>query len=158
MPLDGIFARFQRVDILAKYQGGRSVDREAREILQHVGVGAGFCAAPPASKQALGDELQGRKEALELLRGERAHHEIALRAPRFSLGREDTVAAHLLENRFHRGQAPKAGWPILQHGEHHVDVGRHQYPLRTELERIGRSQLFAPFFELGVQLLGIELE
>jgi hypothetical protein len=83
--LDRIFARLERVHILSKDQRRRGVDGKAREVLQGIGIGLSLHALLPASTQPIGDELQCREKAFELLWGKCAHDEVTLRAPSLSL-------------------------------------------------------------------------
>ena len=66
MTLYSVIIAFERIHILAKHQCCRRIDGEAREILNHIGIGSSIRILLPASAQPIAYVLQRRKEALEI--------------------------------------------------------------------------------------------
>jgi hypothetical protein len=148
----------ERVEVVAERERGRDVGRERHERPQQVERLAGAGRAGETPVQPLRRHADHLVEAVEVVRVQCAHRELALAPPVLALGGEDAVDADLVEHLLELAPAPVAVGPLAQHRVDRLGPGEHDDRAPAEPHAVRGAVAARPFLEHEMQALGPQLQ
>ena len=155
--LDDVVLLLDRVGVMAEDDQHGDVDREALELLDHVERFAGARRPLPPRLQPHGDDLDARKEPMQVALSEGGDGKLALWAPDLTLGVEHALDPEFAEDAVQILGAAKGFGSRAQNVFDRRRIGRRNNSSRAHPELVDRAVSSRPFLQNEVSFGRVEL-